>query len=59
VVYVVYDQRGNATAAKPSKHVDLRDRLRGVEPASQETLRLADTSESGWGFSSRRRRRRQ
>jgi len=44
--------------AAAAKSVDLRERLRGVEPASEETFRQADTSQAGWGFPSKRRRRR-
>jgi len=48
------NQRGNGAVAKP---VDLRDRLRGLEPASQDTEQQMDISQSGWGFPSRRHRR--
>jgi len=50
--------RGSVAGAKPSKPVDLRDRLRGVEPASPEMSQQADTSMSGWRYTPKRRRRR-
>jgi len=51
------NQRGSIAVAKPSKPIDLRDRLRGLEPASQDTEQQMDVSQSAWGFPSRRRRR--
>jgi len=48
---------GAATDAKLLEHVDLRERLRGIEPALGEMLRQASVSQPGREFPSRRRRR--
>jgi len=53
----VENQQGGIVTAKSSKPVDLRDRLRGVEPSSHETPWQADMSQGRLGFPSKRRRR--